>query len=75
MKKWGLFAFLGLFLISLVSAYECPMGGYSGMMSGGYGNGMMVFGWIISLLTITLLIAAIYWLIKSANRKGSKRFR
>jgi len=41
-----------------------------GMMYGGnYGYGMMFFGWIIWILFIALIIAAIYWLVKSANRK------
>ncbi|MBI2047016.1 hypothetical protein HYT26_02535 [Candidatus Pacearchaeota archaeon] len=50
--------------------------GYGGMMSMMYGNGMMgygtgtaVLGWIVYLLVIALIIAAIYWLIKTANRK------
>ena len=46
-------------------------GGYGGMMGGygRYGSGMMFFGWLTYLLVIALIIAAIYWLIKSANRK------
>ena len=41
-----------------------------GMMYGGnYGYSMMFFGWIAWILFIALIIAAIYWLIKSANRK------
>ena len=50
--------------------------GYGGMMSMTYGNGMMgygtgafVLGWITYLLVIALIIAAIYWLIKTANKK------
>jgi hypothetical protein len=44
----------------------CPMGG---MMYGNYGSGFMILSWITYLLVITLVIAAIYWLIKSANKK------
>ncbi len=50
--------------------YNCPIGG--GMMYGlygGYGTGMMLFSWITSILVIALIIAGIYWLIKSANKK------
>ena len=50
--------------------------GDGGMMSMMYGNGMMgygtgtaILGWIVYLLVIALIIAAIYWLIKTANRK------
>ena len=44
------------------------------MMSGygsnyGFGSGMMILGWITYLLVIILIISAIYWLIKSANKK------
>ncbi len=47
------------------------MGGMMQMMYGygGYGYGMMLIGWITYLLIIALIITAIYWLIKSANRK------
>jgi len=58
-------------LIGIVSAqtYEnCPMGGMMYGLYGGYGSGMMIFSWITYLLVIVLVIAAIYWLIKSANR-------
>lgn len=64
-------ALLSLFpLASALDASNCPMGsGYGGMMYGSYGSGATIFSWLIGLLTIGLLIAAIYWLIKSANRK------
>lgn len=60
--------------ISLISAgpidsKTCP--GY-GMMSGlygSYGSGFMILGWITYILLIVLIIAAIYWLIKNANKK------
>lgn len=66
------FSLLGLLiavgLIGNVSAqsYSCPM---AGMMYGQYGAGLGILSWVISLLVIGLIIAAIYWLIKSANRK------
>ena len=46
-------------------------GGYGtmGMMNGGYGSGMMFFGWITWLLVVILVVAGIYWLVKSANKK------
>jgi len=46
--------------------YNCPMGE---IISGQYGLGFGILSWIFSLLGIGLIIAAIYWLIKSANRK------
>ena len=60
-----------LFSLAGVSAQTntCPMGGYSGMMSGYYGAGGLFFGWITSVLVIILIITAIYWLIKSAQKK------
>ena len=77
-NKIGLGSILAVFLfsITLVSAqqeYNCPMGGmmsgYGNMMYGGYGSGTMIFGWVLSILVIALIAAAIYWLIKSANRR------
>lgn len=44
-------------------------GGMMGMMYGNYGFGFGVLSWIFSLLVIALILAAIYFLIKSANRK------
>lgn len=74
MKKFSLL--LGVIILSLVSLNlvvadtggygSCPMGG---MMYGTYGSGFMVLGWLTYLLVIVLIIATIYWLIKSANRK------
>ena len=62
--------FAAISLVPVVSAADgysgCPMGG---MMSGGYGQGMMLLGWLTYLLFIALIVAAIYWLIKTANKK------
>ncbi|MBS3065888.1 hypothetical protein J4229_02470 [Candidatus Pacearchaeota archaeon] len=57
-----------------------PAGGYGGMMNmmagyggyGGYSYGMVFFGWLTYILTIILIVAAIYWLINTANRKNSR---
>ncbi|MEK6913159.1 MAG: hypothetical protein AABW47_00620 [Nanoarchaeota archaeon] len=43
--------------------------GMMGMMYGNYGVGLGVLSWVFSLVTIGLIIAAIYWLVKSANKK------
>lgn len=75
MNKNFIIATLIIFLLSIafISAqqqYNCPMGG--GMMYGiygGYGTGMMFLSWITWLLTIALIVAGIYWLIKNANRR------
>ena len=62
------FVLAGLAFVSAdVGAGTCGMMG--GMMYGSYGSGMMIFGWLTYLLVIALIIAAIYWLIKSANRR------
>lgn len=55
---------LGLFGFSGFRGY-----GMGGMMYGSYGYGMMFFGWITWVLVIALIIAAIYWLVKSANKR------
>lgn len=69
MNKLFLVFLASIFVLTLVSAQNygsCPMGG---MMYGQYGLGLGVLSWITYLLVIVLIIAAIYWLIKSANRK------
>jgi len=57
--------------IALISAPNTNYNG-CGMMSGfynNYGSGFVILSWIIYLLFIALIIAAIYWLIKNANKK------
>jgi len=68
----GILTFLAI--VPLISAATNNYGVCSsyGMMSGfygGYGTGYMILTWIIFILLIILIISAIYWLIKSANRK------
>lgn len=60
----GIVLLLAFFGISGFGGY-----GMMGMMGGGYGYGMMFFGWITWVLVAILIIAGIYWLIKTANRK------
>lgn len=68
LKILSIFALSILSLAATASAdvSDCPMGG---MMYGNYGSGMMFFGWITYLLFIALIGAAIYWLIRSANKR------
>lgn len=68
MKKLILFS-LVLSLIGIASAqqYACPMFG------GSYGTGAMLLNWLVYTLIIITLIAAIYWLIKSADKVGKGR--
>ncbi len=62
--------FLGLMpVISAQQANTCPMTGVGGMMYGGYGSGFLVLSWITYILVIVLIIAGIYWLVKSADNK------
>jgi uncharacterized membrane protein len=71
-SKIGILMFALMFAFNLISAVDysnCPMSGTYGMMYGGYGSGMMFLGWITYILVIVLIIAAIYWLFKSANKK------
>jgi len=82
MKKISFIALV--FLISLgsitdISALEnninsCPMGAAYGF-NGNYGISAMILSWTFSILIIILIIAGIYWLIKSANNKtnGGKK--
>ena len=44
-----------------------------GMMYGAYGPGYAILGWITYLLVIALIIASIYWLIKSANKNHKRK--
>jgi|SRR3989344_5620645 len=76
--------FVGQMHINMAKSIYCGentgMNGMMDMMGGGmmnygssayvgYGNSMVILGWLIYTLVIILIIAAIYWLIKSANRK------
>jgi len=59
-------------IISAQEQFNCPAG-TGGMMYGlygGYGSGMMLFSWITYVLFIILIVAAIYWLFKNANKKN-----
>ena len=65
----GFILALSLASAALTNNYSC---GGSGMMYGafgGYGVSVMFFSWIIYILVVVLIIAAIYWLVKSANKK------
>lgn len=47
----------------------CPGYGMMNGFYGGYGAGFMFLSWITYILFIALIIAAIYWLIKNANKR------
>ena len=77
MKKTGVVLSTLFVLVSLagfISAqqYDCPMGGYGGMMSGTYGFGGAAFGWIFSILVIAVLVLLIFWLIKQIQKPNKK---
>ena len=68
LKKIGA-AFTLIFILNLVSAaYSDESCNMMSGLAGGYGAGVMFFGWITYLLAISLIIAAIYWFIKSAGK-------
>jgi len=71
---------VSLSLIANISALEnnadsCPMGGVMYGFNGGYGSGAMILSWTFSILFIVLIIAGVYWLIKSANQKNNRRLK
>ncbi len=72
MKKINFWFGAFIFLISLsaiVSAQDYQGCSMMQGLYGNYGTGFMFLGWITFILFIALVIAGIYWLIKSANRK------
>ena len=71
MKNFILTGFFSLILMGIVSAHLGESHGE--IMHGAYGGTGMLFGWIFYLIVIALIIAAIYWLIKSANSRDRRR--
>ncbi len=57
----------GIFSFSFANGFS--QYGMMGMMGGSFGYGMMFFGWITWVLIIVLIIAGIYWLIKTADKR------
>lgn len=60
--------------VPLNQGYGMMGNGAWGMMPmmmgyGSYGYGAALLSWITYLLTIALIVAAMYWLIKSANKR------
>ena len=43
-------------------------GGMMGMMYGGYGSGMMFFGWLYGILILVALVLFIVWLTKQIQK-------
>ena len=56
-------------VIPIVSADIGEGCGMYGMMSGTYGLGFGIFGWLMSLLIVVLLVLLIMWLIKQIQKK------
>ncbi len=44
-------------------------GGMMGMMYGGYGSGMMLFGWLYGILILVALVLLIVWLVQQIQKK------
>ncbi|MDP2925086.1 MAG: hypothetical protein Q8N99_01815 [Nanoarchaeota archaeon] len=72
MKKL-LFITTIVLIMGLIGNVIAQNNGYTGCFGPGmmYGNypGFAILGWITYILFIGLIIAGIYWLIKSANKK------
>lgn len=70
MKKISILIFVIIISITAVFAEQNypTCGGFS-MMSGYYGPGFATLSWITYILVIALIIAGIYWLVKSANKR------
>ena len=64
---------LSVFLLGLISlAFASADAGYGmmgGMMSGGYGSGMMWYGWLNGLLVTIIFILLIAWLWKQLQKR------
>jgi hypothetical protein len=63
---------LGMFVFSILvlASVSADTGEYShGMMSGSYGFGGMIFGWIIGFLFVVVLVLLIVWLTKQIQKK------
>lgn len=70
MKKMILITTIVLILGIGGTVFADPYDNYGcSMMYGAYGPGFAILGWITYILVIALIIAGIYWLIKSANSK------
>lgn len=52
-----------------MNSYYNMMGSYNSMMIGGYGGGMMAFGWLTSLVVLVLAVLCIVALWKYINKK------
>jgi hypothetical protein len=43
-------------------------GGMMGMMYGGFGSGLMIFGWLYGILVIVALVLLIVWLFRQVQK-------
>lgn len=44
------------------------IGGMMNMMYGGFGSGMMIFGWFFGILLLVALVLFIAWLVKQIQK-------
>ena len=71
-KNTWIWIIVGVCIFALLSIFNFARfgtNGVPGMMGGSYGSGMMFFGWMTWLLMVALMLAGIYWLVRTANRK------
>jgi len=71
MKLRGLFIFAILLAFTGLASADVNDSGCSGwgMMSGNYGLGFGLFGWVFSILVLIAIILLIIWLIKQIQKK------
>ena len=74
MKKFILLiASIFILSLTLVFAQQPNYNGCFGMMSGYYGFGYMVFGWIFMLLVTVGLVLFIIWLVKQLTHDNRRK--
>ena len=65
----GMVVFLAGFVSAHTGEDDFSHHGMFGMMSGSYGMGWGLFGWVFNLLILTALVLLIVWLIKKIQEK------
>lgn len=64
-----LFSFMSFVVAHIGDSDVGYCSGMSGMMSGHYGSGGIVFGWAVGLLFVAVLVLLVIWLSKQIWKK------